>query len=65
MRALQPCGTWAAYQRHLKNHEVPCVACEEACALRHGSAPMAATIAARRGVLAEAVGGGSYGGRAS
>jgi hypothetical protein len=26
-RVLQPCGTQAAYQRHLAHHEVPCDAC--------------------------------------
>ena len=27
MRPLKPCGTRAAYQRHIKNREVPCEAC--------------------------------------
>lgn len=27
MRSLKPCGTRAAYQRHLKNGEPPCAAC--------------------------------------
>jgi len=53
MRPLRPCGTWAAYQRHLARREVPCQACTEACALRHGSAQVTATIAARRAVLDE------------
>ncbi len=30
MRALQPCGTRAAYQRHLAHREVPCRPCSEA-----------------------------------
>lgn len=27
MRALKPCGTLAAYRRHLRNHEDPCDPC--------------------------------------
>ncbi len=27
---LKPCGTWAAYQRHIRNGEEPCDACERA-----------------------------------
>jgi hypothetical protein len=27
MRPLKPCGTRAAYQRHIANREVPCDAC--------------------------------------
>ena len=30
-RRLQPCGTWAAYKRHLKAGEEPCRACVQAC----------------------------------
>jgi hypothetical protein len=30
MRPLKPCGTRAAYQRHLAHREVPCEACTEA-----------------------------------
>jgi hypothetical protein len=29
-RELQPCGTVAAYHRHLKNGEPTCVACKQA-----------------------------------
>lgn len=30
-RVLKPCGTMAAYTRHLKHGEKPCVLCAEAC----------------------------------
>ena len=30
MRALQPCGTLAAYKRHQRRGEVPCWACLDA-----------------------------------
>lgn len=30
IRKLSPCGTLAAYRRHLKNREVPCEPCSEA-----------------------------------
>ena len=30
MRTLQPCGTEAAYRRHLHRHEVPCGPCRTA-----------------------------------
>ena len=56
---LQPCGTPAAYRRHLDHGEVPCWPCTEAERLRlqdRRKAPQ------RRAVLAEAVGDGSYGG---
>jgi hypothetical protein len=29
-RELQPCGTPAAYRRHLRNHETPCPSCRRA-----------------------------------
>ena len=29
-RQLQPCGTPAAYQRHIRHSEVPCTACTRA-----------------------------------
>jgi hypothetical protein len=29
-RALQPCGTWGAYRRHLRAGETPCESCREA-----------------------------------
>ena len=29
-RALQPCGTWAAYKRHKRKGEEPCDACRQA-----------------------------------
>lgn len=29
-RALKPCGTTAAYRRHLRRSETPCDACREA-----------------------------------
>ena len=32
--ALAPCGTDAAYQRHMKHHETPC----DACRLAHRAA---------------------------
>ena len=31
-RELAPCGTRAAYRRHLRNYEKPCAACAEAAA---------------------------------
>jgi hypothetical protein len=62
MRPRSPCGTHAAYSGHRRRGERPCLACCEAQRLwtedrRHA--------AERRAVLAEAVGSGSYGGRAS
>jgi hypothetical protein len=30
VRKLKPCGTYAAYARHLNNNEKPCDACREA-----------------------------------
>jgi hypothetical protein len=59
---LLPCGTAAAYRRHLDHHEIPCQACYEAERIRLSDRRKGA---ARRAVLAEAVGDGSYGGRAS
>ena len=38
-RKLQPCGTRAAYARHLYNHEDPCEACKAANVIRANSAP--------------------------
>ena len=29
-RPLAPCGTWAAYRRHLRNYEPACDACRKA-----------------------------------
>jgi hypothetical protein len=57
-----PCGTASAYRRHLTHHETPCAACYEAERLRLDDRRKAA---ARRAILAEAVGDGSYGGRTS
>ena len=34
-RTLAPCGTTAAYARHLRHGEQPCDACREANAERH------------------------------
>ena len=34
-RTPAPCGTTAAYARHLRNGEQPCDACREANAERH------------------------------
>ena len=31
LSGLSPCGTWAAYKRHLKRGEDVCEACAEAC----------------------------------
>lgn len=39
MRKLQPCGTRAAYVRHLRNNEEPCDACRAANVERAVSAP--------------------------
>jgi hypothetical protein len=33
-KSVQPCGTWAAYKRHLKYGEPPCEACKAACRAR-------------------------------
>lgn len=33
-REMQPCGTFAAYQRHKRNKEAPCDACAEAARLQ-------------------------------
>ena len=33
-RILQPCGTYAAYRRHLRHKETPCDACRDANADR-------------------------------
>ena len=30
--SVQPCGTAAAYQRHIRHHEPPCRACTNAAA---------------------------------
>jgi hypothetical protein len=38
-RKLRPCGTRAAYQRHLYNKEEPCEACKAANVVRAMSAP--------------------------
>jgi hypothetical protein len=38
-RKLRPCGTRAAYQRHLYNKEEPCEACKAANVVRVMSAP--------------------------
>ena len=44
---LKPCGTPAAYRRHLRRHEQPCFACRQANAIEHagrqGSEPSALT----------------------
>lgn len=29
-RPLAPCGTWAAYRRHLRRYQTPCDACRKA-----------------------------------
>ena len=36
---LKPCGTPAAYRRHLRHGEVPCRACAEASRLQHAGRP--------------------------
>jgi hypothetical protein len=59
---LMPCGTASAYRRHLAHRETPCEACYEAERIRLDDRRKAT---GRRAVLAEAVGDGSYGGRAS
>ncbi len=33
-RQLKPCGTIAAYERHLRHYEEACAACKKACAER-------------------------------
>lgn len=72
-RQLKPCGTPAAYARHLRRGEEACAKCK--AAMKDRAAVYRAEVAAvrqqpppiirqRRAVLAEAVGRGSYGGRA-
>ena len=34
-QSLQPCGTYAAYQRHYRRGEEPCEACRQAYLLRN------------------------------
>jgi hypothetical protein len=46
MAALMPCGTVAAYKRHLRYHQVPCQPCADANARREA--------ARRRGVEEQA-----------
>lgn len=72
-RRLQPCGTPAAYKRHLKRHQVPCYACSRAWAdyeyLRRRGTPVPKPPALHHtsgtdlwpliGALAEALLGGS------
>ena len=70
-RELKPCGTPAAYARHLRRGEEACAQCKaamkdraaayraEVAALRQQLPPL---VRQRRAVLAEAVGHGSYGG---
>lgn len=38
-RQLKPCGTYAAYARHLKHNEKPCEPCTEANRERAAAAP--------------------------
>lgn len=56
------CGSYAGLMRHRRRHEWPCMACAEARRLEKEDRRQAAK---RRAVLAEVVGDGSYGGRAS
>jgi hypothetical protein len=56
------CGTYGGYHRHWRQNTLPCFACREAAHIYHQDKRLAAK---RRAVLAEAVGGGSYGGRSS
>jgi len=58
------CGTYRGYMRHYRRDgkQVDCLACTVAMNLYHQDKRLAAK---RRAVLAEAVGDGSYGGRAS
>lgn len=50
-RKLQPCGTRAAYARHLYRKEEPCEACKAANVIRANSAP---TGSGHWGALADA-----------
>jgi hypothetical protein len=57
MRALYPCGTKAAYDRHLLYHQVPCADCTAAkrrhdTACRRGRAEQAALFRQLLGLLA-------------
>ena len=47
MRKLRPCGTHAAYARHLRNNEKPCDACTEANRARRDDAPSGSNNYAR------------------
>lgn len=54
-RELKPCGTPAAYRRHLRNHEPPCEACREAAAkYKRGLRQVRKRLAAAPVVLAVA-----------
>lgn len=53
------CGSYRGVMRHRNRGEYPCAPCAEARRLEHDDRRHAA---ARRAVLAEAVGHGSYGG---
>ncbi|OIH84239.1 hypothetical protein BLJ79_12285 [Arthrobacter sp. UCD-GKA] len=48
MSTLQPCGTRAAYRRHLRYHETPCEPCKQAnrdaANARNGTPPLAARV---------------------
>lgn len=46
-RNLRPCGTEAAYRRHLRHHELPC----QACLLAHNQATKHAQERAPDGII--------------
>ena len=65
-RVLQPCGTPAAYQRHLRHREMPCQACTDANTARvQAGRRELALIMLRRAELAAAVYNGDRGRRAA
>ena len=65
-RQLQPCGTPAAYARHLRHHEPPCQACTAANTARvAANRQEVALIRLRRADLAAAVYNGDRGRRAA
>lgn len=66
VRQLKPCGTPAAYARHLRHHELPCDACTAANTARvQANRREVALIMLRRADLAAAVYNGDQGRRAA
>lgn len=53
VRTLQPCGTHAAYVRHLRHGEVPCEACTKANRANPSTRAQRAALAALVGIYRE------------